>query len=413
MKILHTADWHLGKRLDRFERLDEQRLVMAEICDIAEREQVQLVLIAGDLFDTYNPPAQATELFYKTVKRLAADGRRAVVAIAGNHDSADRIAAPDPLARECGILLAGYPDAVVPEFELDSGLRVTQSEPGFAELALPGEAAPVRLLLTPYANEQRLKTFLGMEDAEQTMRELLAERWKTLADQYCDEEGINLLVAHLFFTPASGEVVEEPEDEKPVLHVGGAQQLYADSIPPQVQYTALGHLHRCIEIRGGARPVMYSSSPLSYSFSEAEQQKYVMIVEVEPGQPAQVRRVPLHSGRPLKRLKANGLGDALAQLRENQDALIELSLTTETYLNAAETRMLHDAHAGIVTIIPYVTQQAGEPAEEAGLIDLQRPMHELFADYFRSKNGDLAPGESLMALFREVQAGSTETEEAP
>lgn len=413
MKILHTADWHLGKRLDRFERLDEQRLVMAEICDIAEREQVQLVLIAGDLFDTYNPPAQATELFYKTVKRLAADGRRAVVAIAGNHDSADRIAAPDPLARECGILLAGYPDAVVPEFELGSGLRVIKSEPGFAELTLPREAAPVRLLLTPYANEQRLKTFLGMEEAEQTMRELLAERWKTLADKYCDEKGINLLVAHLFFTPASGETVEEPEDEKPVLHVGGAQQLYADSIPPQVQYTALGHLHRCIEIRGGERPVMYSSSPLSYSFSEAEQQKYVMIVEVEPGQPAQVRRVPLHSGRPLKRLKANGLGDALAQLRENQDALIELSLTTETYLNAAETRELHDAHVGIVTIIPYVTQQSGEPAEEAGLIDLQRPMHELFADYFRSKNGDLAPGESLMALFREVQAGSTETEEAP
>ncbi|MEL6823687.1 MAG: exonuclease subunit SbcD, partial [Calditrichota bacterium] len=94
IRILHTADWHLGKRLERFSRLDEQRAILAEICDIAEREEVDIVCIAGDVFDTFNPPIEATEIFYKYVKRLANNGRRPVVAIAGNHDSPDRFETP-------------------------------------------------------------------------------------------------------------------------------------------------------------------------------------------------------------------------------------------------------------------------------------------------------------------------------
>src|SRR6056297_942338 len=148
MKFLHTSDWHLGKRLDDFSRMEEQQAVLQEICEIAEREQVDAVLVAGDLFDTFNPPTEAVDLFYKTLKRLTADGKRPVIAIAGNHDSPDRIEAPDPLARECGIIFAGYPNSVVAPFELDSGLKVLQSEEGFLELQLPGEIVPLRILHT-------------------------------------------------------------------------------------------------------------------------------------------------------------------------------------------------------------------------------------------------------------------------
>jgi exonuclease SbcD len=86
MKILHTADWHLGKWLDNYPRLPEQKEILEEICEIAEHELVDVVLIAGDLFDTFNPSAEAQELFYKTLRRLGNNGKRAVVAIAGNHD---------------------------------------------------------------------------------------------------------------------------------------------------------------------------------------------------------------------------------------------------------------------------------------------------------------------------------------
>src|SRR5690606_20256230 len=109
MKILHTGDWHLGKRLDHFSRLDEQRAVLSEICEIADKEKVDAVIVAGDLFDAFNPPVEAMELLYRTLRKLSHEGRRPVIAIAGNHDSADRIDAPDTLARECGILFIGYP----------------------------------------------------------------------------------------------------------------------------------------------------------------------------------------------------------------------------------------------------------------------------------------------------------------
>ena len=109
MKILHTADWHLGKKLDRFSRLEEQTAVMDELLNLAEQQQVDLVLVAGDLFDSFYPSTAAIDLFYKSLKRLAKEGSRAVVAIAGNHDSPSLINAPNPLARECGIILIGQP----------------------------------------------------------------------------------------------------------------------------------------------------------------------------------------------------------------------------------------------------------------------------------------------------------------
>ena len=216
MKILHTADWHLGKRLDSFSRHDEQVEVLNEICELAERENADAVIIAGDLYDSFNPPTDAIELFYKTLKRLANNGRRAVIAIAGNHDSPERIEAPDPLARECGIIFAGFPNSIITPFALPNGIEVLQSEAGFIELKLPDAAFPLRLLLTPYANEFRLKTFLGVEDAEARLGEVLAQRWKELADKYCDDKGVNMLVTHLFMMKREGELPEEPEDEKSI-----------------------------------------------------------------------------------------------------------------------------------------------------------------------------------------------------
>src|SRR5689334_21764985 len=109
MKILHTADWHLGRRLEGRSRHDEQSRVLDEICDIAAEEDVDAVLIAGDIFDSYNPPAESESLFYSTMTRLSDGGRCAVIVIAGNHDSPDRLIASNPYARVLGISTLGYP----------------------------------------------------------------------------------------------------------------------------------------------------------------------------------------------------------------------------------------------------------------------------------------------------------------
>ena len=157
MRLLHTSDWHLGKKLDRFDRLDEQKQVMEEICAIADREKVDAVLVAGDLFDVVNPPAEAVDLLYKTLKQLAAEGTRPVIAIAGNHDMPERIEAPDPLARECGIIFSGFPHSIITPFSLKTGLQVARSDTGFVELVCPNWKTPLRIVCAPYANEYRMR----------------------------------------------------------------------------------------------------------------------------------------------------------------------------------------------------------------------------------------------------------------
>jgi exonuclease SbcD len=403
MKILHTSDWHLGKRLEDFSRIEEQQAVLLEICEIAEREQVDAVLVAGDLFDTFNPPTEAVDLFYKTLKRLSNNGKRPVIAIAGNHDSPDRIEVPDPLARECGIIFAGYPNSIVPRFELESGLKVLRSEEGFLELKLPEVDTALRLLLTPYANEFRLKTYLGQENSEEELRTVLQEKWKELATKYCDEKGVNVLVTHLFVMKQGGEMPEEPADEKPILHVGGAQVIYTGNIPPQIQYTAIGHLHRMHRVDSQPGPVYYSGSPLSYSFAEANQKKYVLLIGAEPGKPAAVTEFELTKGKRLLRKRAEGIDEALLWLTENPDCLVELTMVTDTYLTAQERKHLSAAHNGIVAIIPEVRNSAEFQSGSKKGIDLTKNMEELFVDYFRHKKGQ-EPNEEIMKLFTEILA---------
>ena len=407
MKILHTADWHLGKKLDKFSRLDEQKAVLEEIIAIAEAQNVDAVLIAGDLFDAFNPSTEAVELFYKSVKRLSNNGKRVVVAIAGNHDSPDRIEAPDPLARECGIIFAGFPHSHVSTCELESGICVVRSEPGFIELKLPGYSYPLRLLLTPYANEYRLKTFLGMENEEDELRSVLERRWKQLANTYCDKEGVNMLMSHLYMMKKGEIPPEEPEDEKPILHVGGAQAIYSENIPPQIQYAAMGHLHRYQVIDRTPCPVVYSSSPLSYSFGEAEQQKYVVMIDASPGVPVKYAKIPLHTGRPLHRKKFDGVDAALEWLNDHPDALVELTLVTSQYLTAEDRKQLLNAHEGIITIIPEV-KNLENGSRQTKTIDLSQNIEELFVQFFQHNQRGQQPNAELMDLFKEVRAEGRE-----
>lgn len=399
MKILHTADWHLGKRLDRFSRLEEQVLVMNEIIEIANEQHVNLVLIAGDLFDNFNPGVEATELFYKTLKRLSLNGKRPVVAISGNHDSPNLIDAPDPLARECGIILIGHPKAEVSPFEVE-GFTIINSAPGYIEIQMKNQDFPVRILHTPYANEIRLKEYFG-ENKEEELSNVLAENWKTLADKYCDENGVNLLMAHLYMNKKGAPLLEEPEGEKPIK-IGNADLIYSDIIPPQIQYTALGHLHGFRNIGTAEKPVVYSSSPLCYSFSEAGQTKYISIIDAQPNQKVSFERIPLQNGKSLARKTFNNVETAVEWLTENQNSLVELTLESETFLTAEERRRIYQTHHGIVHLIPKVRNQEFNE-NELRTVNLNQDIQSLFKDYFKSKNNGQEANEDLINLFNEIK----------
>ncbi|RYD98453.1 MAG: exonuclease SbcCD subunit D [Sphingobacteriales bacterium] len=398
MKILHTADWHLGKRLDSYSRLEEQGKVMEEIVAIADEENVDLVLVAGDLFDNFNPPVEAVELFYKTLKRLSKNGTRPVIAISGNHDAPGLIDAPDPLAKACGIILIGQPNALITPYELEQ-FAVTRSDKGFIELRLKAYDYPVRILHTAYANEQRLRENLG-ENKEITLNTILAGNWQKLADTYCDTGGVNLLMAHLYMNKKGAAVIEEPEGEKPIK-IGNATMIYSESVPEQVQYTALGHLHGFKNIGTEEKPVIYASSPVCYSFSEAGQQKYVNIVALQPGQQARYQKIELHSGKPLFRKTFDQVAAAEEWLLAHPDVLVELTLESETFLTAEERKRIYQAHNGIIFLIPKLNS-GKQAATEVPAVNLDQDIQSLFKDYFRSRHGQQEPNDDLMHLFNEI-----------
>jgi DNA repair protein SbcD/Mre11 len=402
IKILHTADWHLGKRLQEYSRIEEQKLVLDEICQIADLQDVDLVLLAGDIFDTFNPTHEAVELLYKTLRRLSKNGTRPIVAISGNHDSTQFVEAPDPLAREMGILFYSRYDTIIPIGKLDSGVEITGSESGFVELKLPQFDFPVRLILAPYANEVSLRIHLGEEDREAEFRNLLANNWKNLGDRYCDEAGVNLFMGHFFFIKEGQKIVEaEPESERPILHVGGTQALFTDHLPTQIQYAALGHLHRYHAVGHESIPVVYSSSPLAYSFSEADQEKKVVIIEAEPTKPVSHQAIGLTRGRPLCRVKFDELAKALQWLEENPYCFVELTYETEHSIDAPTRKAILKAHDGIVNLIPQIKTPLNQSNYSLQVEDLSKDMVSLFSLFYQSEKGQ-EPNEELLGLFKEV-----------
>jgi len=233
------------------------------------------------------------------------------------------------------------------------------------------------------------------------LRKVLATKWKELADKYCDNKGVNILMTHLYMMKKGGEEFVEPEDEKPILHIGGAQVIYSENIPKQIQYVALGHLHRKIIVDTKPCPIIYSSSPLAYSFSEANQQKYLMLIQVEPGIDVLFNAIPLTKGKKLLRECFDNIDEAVKWLSNNQNALVELTIISETFLTGEERKRLGNAHEGIINIIP-VVKNVNEPNENHfNNIDITKNIEELFVDYFKYKHSQ-EPNERLINLFKEI-----------
>jgi len=401
MKILHTADWHLGKRLDQASRLPEQAEVLQEICQIADQEEVDVVVVAGDLFDTFNPSSEAMELLYSSLHQLANHGKRLVLAIAGNHDSPERIDAPDALARVSGIVFVGRPGETIRPLELPTGLKITHTAPGFLEAWLPSHPFPLRVAHTPYANEARIRQAIHLNDSsEDALRDYLQQHWQEIADTYLDSKGFNLLVTHLFFQKEGEPTEDEPADEKPILHVGGAQAIYSRNIPAAYHYVALGHLHRPHSVDTHPCDIRYAGSPLSYSFAEANQQKSVELLTVAPGGVLERRSIPLKKGKPLLRHRFQTLEEGIAWLQDHTNAWVELTWVTDTFLESSDKEQLYAAHEGIIQVIPEI-KRTENVAQAIPTLDLSQDMATLFDQYFTSKH-QTPPNESIRQLFKEI-----------
>jgi len=381
MRILHTADWHLGRTLEGRSRLDEQAQFLDELCALAEEEAIDLVLLAGDVFDTVNPPAAAEQLFYESISRLADKGRRPVVIIAGNHDSPDRLAAATPLAREQGITLLGYP--------VREALRIP----------VPAAGEVLCLAALAYPSESRLNELLVESQQEELLRDAYDERVKHLFHQLSaafSPSTVNVAMSHLFVAGGSSSDSERP------IEVGGAYTVRPSSLPAHAQYVALGHLHRPQDVKQAPTLARYAGSPLAFSFSEAGYAKSVTVVDVRPGTAAILKEIHLTSGKPLVQWKATeGLAQVYRWIEEGRDARawIDLEIHLLQALSLEEIHRLRKLHPGFIHIRP-VFPELEERRERLATAEL--PIEELFKQFYRRQTGGAEPEEALVRLFLEL-----------
>ncbi len=376
MRILHTSDWHIGKRLFDRERLPEQIEALAEIAALCDRERVDLVLVAGDVFDTYLPSAEAEEAFYHAVKRIAGE-RRAVVVVSGNHDDGVRLAAAAPLAGDEGIYLFGNGRNARVSSER-RGVHAVAAGEGYVVIENEaGERVYVNCL--PYPNEARFREEKSEENFPEKIR-----RWIARGEAGYAGDCPHILLSHLF---AAGGTTSESERD---IDLGGARAVPLSCFPAE-GYVALGHLHR--RQRLGSN-VCYSGSLLQYSFDEADTQKSVELLTTSGREIRPERSIPLSAGKRLVRLQAVGAENAAALLSQYPDAYIELTLHLSAPLTSQETQMLREANDGLVSLIVRTSASEAAPAVYRSALSAAQ----LFDEYYKTKYSE-APSEELKAAF--------------
>ncbi|MEW9701593.1 exonuclease SbcCD subunit D [Paenibacillus sp. SI8] len=380
MRILHTGDWHFGRTLEGRSRIDEQIAFIDELVNIVEDQRIDLVLVAGDIYDSVNPPAVAEQLFYEGIARLSGGGKRHVAIISGNHDHPDRLAASGPLAAKQGITLVGLP---VPDIQSIG-------------IARTGELAKVIAL--PYPSESRLKELLSDVAEEEALRSKYSERVGALIRRQADffEKGtVNLIMSHLYVLGG-----QETESERPI-QVGGAYTVDTQALSAGAQYVALGHLHRPQNVKA-ASPIRYCGSPIAYSFSEAGQAKSVTVLDLAPGQTAEPQEIFIAAGRPLVSWKAKeGVQQVYQWLEEGRDATawIDLEITMSEAMSIEQIQSLRKAFDGFIHIRPvYPEIEAARVAAPIAALS----MEEHFTRFYARQTGGAQPEPELVRLFLEL-----------
>lgn len=297
MKIIHTSDLHLGKRINEFSMLDDQRYILEQIVQICEREQADVLLLAGDIYDRPIPSAEAVMVFDAFLSELSARNV-SVCAVSGNHDSAERIAFGSNLMKASGVYFSGVYDGH------------TQ------KILLNDEFGEVVIYLLPFVRPSVVRRGLGIEEIE-SYEDAVRE---AIVHMDVDQSKRNILVAHQFVTGAGRCDSEE-------IVVGGLDNVNA-SIFDVFDYTALGHIHSPQNLTDTVR---YCGTPLKYSVSEADQEKSVTVIEMKKKENLTIRTVPLVPKHDLRKIRGSYMEVTARTFYQNMNTedYVQITLTDE------------------------------------------------------------------------------------
>lgn len=394
MKILHTSDWHLGKRLEGSKRIEEQKKFVDTLEKIVNEENPQLILIAGDIFDTPAPSSEAEKLFFDAMKKISNFGKRAIVIIPGNHDSAERLVASKNLAKEFGIIIYEKPFeekelGKYGEFEIE---RATQ---GGALLNIGGERVYIYSL--PYMSEAILndeyRNLFEESDEDLPYTKKIGRVLKYGVSQL--ENIPKVVMAHLFIMGSIGD-----GDERGV-ELGGSKGVDLNDLP-DVDYIALGHIHK--PVKYSKKRACYSGSPIEYRVTENRYKKKVIIAELKGELQTDIRELELENYKPIKRYEVIGVEEAINLSKElmKVEEWVYLKVETDRYLSGAEIREIKKNKNIVELSIAYQNSEENQEVNyfENGEINIK----DSFIEYYKKFDG-IEPSEETIDLFMELLGG--------
>jgi exonuclease SbcD len=298
MRIIHTADWHLGQSFYDFDRKKEHLHFLTELKKHIRTYAADALLIAGDVFDTSNPPADAQEMLYRFLHEAVTENPQLqILIIAGNHDSAARLEAPNPLLKALNITVRGIVK------------RNANGEIDYAHLIVPlmqGKQTVAWCLAVPYL---RYGDYPPAENYVKGVEQMYLNLYEQISDK-------RLPVVAMGHLQTSGSELSVNDRSERIV-VGGLEGVSPDMFFHKFAYTALGHLHRTQKV-SGRENIRYAGSPLPMSFAETGNRQSVIFVEIN-GKQTHTETVPLSPLTGLQSICASSVQDALQQISRLPD----------------------------------------------------------------------------------------------
>lgn len=374
MKLIHLSDLHLGKRVNEFSMMEDQRYILEEILSVVKREQAGGVILAGDIYDKPVPPAEAVQVFDEFLTRLAQMGVP-VFAVSGNHDSPERLAFGARLMEKRGVYLSPVYDGNV------------------AGIPLKDEYGEVMVYLLPFIKPAVVRHVFPEEEINsyQDAVRVAVEHIETDLDRR------NVLVAHQFVTGAFRCDSEE-------VLVGGLDNVDV-SVFDRFDYVALGHIHSPQHV--GRETVRYCGTPLKYSFSEADQKKSVTVTELGQKGHIQIRTLPLKPLRDMRKIRGSYLELTALDFYQDTDQsdYILATLTDEEDVPDG-LQKLRVIYPNLMRL-EYDNRRTRDSQEVSGACDVEQKSElELFEEFYELQNNQTFSEKQrnfVQQLIQEIQ----------
>jgi len=387
VKFLHTSDWHLGVKTNGKDRLPEQKAVLDEIISIANYENIDCVIIAGDVFNTASPSADAEELFFETIQKLSNHGERFIFVLAGNHDDPTRLSAGLPLSSKHNIALASSLERMKESsFNKNALIKVVETGKGHIKIKKNEEIATIAYL--PYPTEARISEKV---DQDLSYAEKVKE-WASISTSAFENDTFNIFVSHLFMVGS--------KTNEGVVKVGDLMAI-PKNLMPKADYTALGHIHSAQDLGGST---FYSGAITKLNVKNKDLS--VNIVESENGKLVDVKMVKLKNPSRYEKVVASSIDDANDKLLnfDNLD-IVELEIVQSEPLSASSLKQLKKDFPCISNISLSRPASASQTSTNTKRIKLNDV--DLFSEFYKAVRG-VEPSADLVQMFVDCKGDENE-----